>query len=92
MLVRTLHFFWLLSVAALFVVAVVIAAGRLWLPTLAEYRAEVEALAGGILQKTVTIGRIEGAWRRQHYRTRAAGGAACHRRDPGWYRRKKLPA
>ena len=63
MLVRTLHFFWLLSVAALFVVAVVIAAGRLWVPTLAEYRAEVEALAGGILQKTVTIGRIEGTWR-----------------------------
>jgi uncharacterized protein (TIGR02099 family) len=63
MLARTLHFFWLLGVATLFVAAVVLAAGRLWVPTLREYRAEVEALASEALQKTVTIGRMEGAWR-----------------------------
>lgn len=63
MLARTLHYFWLLSVVALFVAAVVLAAGRLWVPTLGEYRAEVEALASEALQKTVTIGRMEGAWR-----------------------------
>ena len=55
MLARTLHYFWLLSVVALFVEAVVLAAGRLWVPTLGEYRAEVEALASEILQTSGSI-------------------------------------
>jgi uncharacterized protein (TIGR02099 family) len=63
MLVRILHFFWLLGVAALFLAAVVLAAGRLLVPSLVAYRADLEALATDVLHKTVTIGRIEGGWR-----------------------------
>ncbi|MFV1972998.1 MAG: YhdP family protein [Thiohalobacterales bacterium] len=63
MLVRILHFFWLLTVSALFLAAVVIAVGRLWVPSLVDYRADLEELATDVLRKTVTIGRIEGAWR-----------------------------
>ena len=63
MMARTFHYLWLLSVGALLVVAIVLAAGRLWVPILGDYRTELEALATDVLHKTVTIGRIEGTWR-----------------------------
>jgi uncharacterized protein (TIGR02099 family) len=64
MLARTLHSLWLLAVALLFLVAVVLMAGRLLVPLLGEYRAEVENLAGQALQRNVSIGRMQGTWRR----------------------------
>jgi len=63
MVARIFHYLWLSLVAALFVVAVVLAAGRLWVPVLGDYRAEIEAHATDVLHKTVTIGRIVGTWR-----------------------------
>ena len=63
MLARTLHYIWLLIVAALFLAAIVLAAGRLWVPTLGAYRAEMETLASETLGKNVSIGGIQGTWR-----------------------------
>ena len=63
MLVRVLHFFWLLLVAALLLSAILLTAARLWVPELSGYRAEIEKLASESLHKTVTIGRMEATWR-----------------------------
>jgi uncharacterized protein (TIGR02099 family) len=54
---------WLLLVALLFLAAVTLTAARLWVPELAQYRAEAERLASEALHRPVTIERMEATWR-----------------------------
>ena len=63
MLKRIFHTLWLLSVALLFLVAVVLTAARLWVPALSEYRLEIERAASEVLKKDVSIGRLEATFR-----------------------------
>jgi uncharacterized protein (TIGR02099 family) len=63
MLKRISHTLWLLSVALLFLVAVVLTAARLWVPSLSEYRLEIESAASEVLKKDVSIGRLEATFR-----------------------------
>ena len=54
---------WLLFVSLLVLTAVALTAARLWVPTLGNYRHEVEAAASKALNRVVTIGRLEATWR-----------------------------
>jgi uncharacterized protein (TIGR02099 family) len=63
MLKRLFHTVWLLSVALLFLVAVVLTTARIWVPSLSQYRLEIENAASQVLQKQVSIGRLEATWR-----------------------------
>ncbi len=63
MLKRIFHTFWYLLVALLLLVAVVLTAARLWVPSLSEYRLEIEAAASEALKKDVSIGRLEATFR-----------------------------
>jgi uncharacterized protein (TIGR02099 family) len=63
MVARIFYFLWMTFVAVLFLSAVILAAGRLLVPVLGDYRAEIEAHASEVLHKKVAIGRIEGTWR-----------------------------
>ena len=63
MLKRIFHTLWLLSVALLLLVAVVLTAARLWVPSLSEYRLEIETAASEVLKKDVSIGRLEATFR-----------------------------
>ena len=63
MLKRIFHTLWLLSVALLFLVAVALTAARLWVPSLGEYRLEIETAASEALKKDVSIGRLEATFR-----------------------------
>jgi uncharacterized protein (TIGR02099 family) len=49
--------------ALLFLVAVGLTAARLWMPSLSEYRLEIEAAASEALKKDVSIGRLEATFR-----------------------------
>jgi uncharacterized protein (TIGR02099 family) len=53
----------LLFVALLFLVAAVLMTARLWVPSLSQYRLEIEGAASQVLQKQVSIGRLEATWR-----------------------------
>jgi uncharacterized protein (TIGR02099 family) len=63
MLKRFFHIAWLLTVATLFVIAVALTAARLWVPSLADYRHDVEQAAGEALGRDVTVGRMQATWR-----------------------------
>ena len=63
MLKRLFHTVWLLCVALLFVTAVVLTTARIWVPSLSQYRIEIENAASQVLQKQVSIGRLEAGWR-----------------------------
>jgi len=63
MLKRLFHTVWLLFVALLFLVAVVLMTARIWVPSLSQYRLEIENAASQVLQKQVSIGRLEATWR-----------------------------
>ena len=63
MLKRLFHTVWLLFVALLFLVAVVLMTARIWVPSLSQYRLEIENAASQVLQKQVSIGRLEASWR-----------------------------
>jgi uncharacterized protein (TIGR02099 family) len=66
MLKRFLHIAWLLTVATLFVIAIALTAARLWVPSLADYRYDLERAAGEALGRDVTIGRMQATWRGLH--------------------------
>ncbi len=55
---------WLLFVTLLFLTAVVLTAARLWVPSLGDYKHEMETAASRALNRDVTIGRLEATWRR----------------------------
>jgi uncharacterized protein (TIGR02099 family) len=63
MLKSLFHSVWLLFVALLFVTAVVLMTARIWVPSLSQYRLEIENAASQVLQKQVRIGRLEATWR-----------------------------
>jgi len=63
MLKRIFHTLWLLSVALLLLVAMVLTTARLWVPSLSEYRMEIETAASEVLKKDVSIGRLEATFR-----------------------------
>ena len=63
MLKRIFHTLWYLLVALLLLVAVLLTAARLWVPSLSEYRLEIEAAASEALKKDVSIGRLEATFR-----------------------------
>jgi len=63
MLKRFFHTLWLLFVALLLLTAVVLTTARLWVPSLSQYRIEIENAASQVLQKQVSIGRLEAGWR-----------------------------
>jgi uncharacterized protein YhdP len=63
MLKRFFHTLWLLFVTVLFMAAVVLTTARLAIPSLSQYRLEIENAAGQLLHKQVSIGRLEGTWR-----------------------------
>jgi len=63
MLKRFFHTLWLSFVALLFLTAAVLMAARLWVPSLSQYRLEIEDAASQVLQKQVSIGRLEASWR-----------------------------
>ena len=63
MLKGLFHRLWLLFVALLFVAAMVLMTARIWVPSLSQYRLEIENAASEILQKQVSIGRLEASWR-----------------------------
>ena len=63
MLKRIFHTLWYISVALLFLVAMVLTAARLWVPSLSEYRLEIEAAASEALKKDVSVGRLEATFR-----------------------------
>jgi len=63
MLRRIFHTLWYLLVALLLLVAVLLTAARLWVPSLSEYRLEIEAAASEALKKDVSIGRLEATFR-----------------------------
>jgi len=54
---------WLLFVSLLVLTAVALTAARLWVPTLGNYRHEIEAAASKAMNRVVTIGRLEATWR-----------------------------
>jgi uncharacterized protein (TIGR02099 family) len=66
MLKRSLHIVWLLTVACLLVVAIALTAARLWVPSLADYRHDIELAASEVLGREVTVGRIQATWRGLH--------------------------
>jgi uncharacterized protein (TIGR02099 family) len=63
MLKKSLHVLWLLLVTLLVLVAVALTTARVWIPEARVYRAEVERTASQLLDKQVTIGRMQAAWR-----------------------------
>jgi len=63
MLKRIFHTLWYLSVLLLLLVAVVLTAARVWVPSLSEYRLEIEAAVSEALDKDVSIGRLEATFR-----------------------------
>jgi uncharacterized protein (TIGR02099 family) len=63
MIKRTLNILWLSFVGILFLAAVATTALRLWVPTLVNYRHDIENRVSEYLGKEVTIGRLEVAWR-----------------------------
>lgn len=63
MLKSLFHTVWLLFVALLFLTAVVLMTARIWVPSLSQYRLEIENAASQVLQKQVSIGRLEATWR-----------------------------
>ena len=63
MLKRFFHTLWLSFVALLFLTAAVLMTARLWVPSLSQYRLEIEDAASQVLQKQVSIGRLEASWR-----------------------------
>jgi uncharacterized protein (TIGR02099 family) len=52
-----------MSATLLFLVAVALTAARLWVPSLSEYRLEIEEAASEALKKEVSIGRLEATFR-----------------------------
>ncbi len=60
---RLLHALWLLLVVLLGLAAATLAAARLWVPMLGEYRLEAERLASEALHRPVSIERLEASWR-----------------------------
>ncbi|MBT8121814.1 MAG: hypothetical protein KJO10_04685, partial [Gammaproteobacteria bacterium] len=66
MLKRLIHITWLLFVAALFLVAAGLTAARLLVPTLADYRHDIEQAASEQLARTVTVGRMQATLRGVH--------------------------
>jgi len=63
MLARIFNALWLSFVFMLLLLAITLTAARLWVPTLGEYRSEVEGLASELLGKPVSIGRMDATWR-----------------------------
>jgi uncharacterized protein (TIGR02099 family) len=63
MLKKTLHVLWLFLVALLVLVAAALTAARVWIPEASVYRGEVERTASQLLNKQVTIGRMQASWR-----------------------------
>ncbi len=63
MLARSLSALWLSSAFMLFILALALTAARLWVPTLGEYRNDIEELAGELLGRPVSIGRMDATWR-----------------------------
>ncbi len=63
MLARFFNALWLSFAFLLLLLALALTAARLWLPTLGEYRSEVEVLAGELLGRPVSIGRMDATWR-----------------------------
>jgi uncharacterized protein (TIGR02099 family) len=59
---RTLHTIWLLVALALLLTAIALTVVRLWMPTLAGYRQEIEAAAGELLHRQVSIGKLAASW------------------------------
>lgn len=62
MIKRTLNILWLSFVGILLLAAVATTVLRLWIPTLADYRHDIEARVSDYLGKEVTIGRLEADW------------------------------
>ena len=60
---RLLHALWLLLVVLLVLTAATLAAARLLVPLLGEYRLEAERLASETLHRPVSIERMEASWR-----------------------------
>jgi len=63
MLARSLNTLWLAFVTLLLLSAIALTSARLWVPTLGEYRTDIEALAGELLGRPVSIGRMDATWR-----------------------------
>lgn len=63
MLRRVGLWLWFLSAAVIVSLAVAVSSARLLLPGMADYKAELEALAGRQLQHSVAIGSLSASWR-----------------------------
>ena len=63
MLKKLIHIIWLLFVAVLFLVAAGLTTARLLVPSLADYRHDIEQAASEQLARTVTIGRMQATLR-----------------------------
>jgi uncharacterized protein (TIGR02099 family) len=60
---RVLRFSWWVVAATVVALAVALSAARLLLPGMSDYKAQVEALAGDVLGRSVTVGSLDAAWR-----------------------------
>ncbi len=63
MLKRLFSLLWLCLVSMLLLTALVLAAARLWVPTLSDYRNDIIAAASVALDRPVNIRRMEATWR-----------------------------
>jgi uncharacterized protein (TIGR02099 family) len=63
MLKHTFHAIWMLFVTLLFLTAVVLTVARIWVPSLNDYRVEIENAASQALDRQVSIGGLEVTWR-----------------------------
>jgi uncharacterized protein (TIGR02099 family) len=60
---KILQTLWMTFVVLLFLAAAVLMTARLLVPYLSHYRVEIEDAASQVLQKQVSIGRLEASWR-----------------------------
>jgi uncharacterized protein (TIGR02099 family) len=60
---RILNTLWLWFVFMLLMSALALTAARLWVPTLGEYRSDLEELVGELLDRPVSISRMDVTWR-----------------------------
>jgi uncharacterized protein (TIGR02099 family) len=62
MLKRALHICWWAAAAVLVTLALALSAVRLLLPTLPDYRAQIETIATDVVKRPVSVGSLDAAW------------------------------